>query len=113
MVLHFWAHTGAAPKALTILSAVASLIGVILVIEPTRVQDLNALGLVFSFLAAVAMAAYFFVSAHPSENLPPLTLLAFGLMTGGIITTLLGVTGLLPFTMTFENAAVTGQHWPW
>lgn len=113
VVGYLWIRTGIAPKALTIVGAVASLLGVVLVLEPSGDERLSVLGLVFAVLAAGAMAAYFFVSAHPNSSLPPLALLSFGLMAGGTITGLLGVLGVLPFAMTFGSVNVAGQSWPW
>lgn len=113
VVLYLWIRTGAAPRTLTILGAIGSLVGVALVVDPTQMQNLSLLGLLLSFLAAVAMAAYFFVSSHPSGEMPALTLLSFGLMIGGVVTALLGIIGVLPFSMTFGTAIVAGQELPW
>ena len=113
VVLFLWVRTGRSPRTLTILGAITSLAGVALVVDPSRAGGLSLPGLLLAALSAMAMAAYFFVNNHPSGDLPALTQLSFGLMTGGAVTTLLGVIGILPFTMTFGTALVAGHELPW
>jgi drug/metabolite transporter (DMT)-like permease len=73
----------------------------------------DPVGLGFAFLAAVGCAAYFFIAARPDRDLPPVALAAFGLIVGGLILGLLGLTGVLPLTATFGEMALFGWLAPW
>jgi drug/metabolite transporter (DMT)-like permease len=115
VVLWIWIRTGSAPGPLTIIGAIVTLIGVVMVVNPGGGdQKISVVGVVLALLAAVAMAAYFFANSHTSgTGLPPVTLLSLGLAIGGTFTGLIGICGIAPFTMTFDTAAVAGNPWPW
>jgi drug/metabolite transporter (DMT)-like permease len=87
--------------------------GLVLVIGPGAIQAVDPIGLTFAFLAAIGCAAYFFIAARPDRGLPAVALAAFGLIVGGIILGLLGVTGLLPITATFGDLPLFGALAPW
>jgi drug/metabolite transporter (DMT)-like permease len=77
------------------------------------VQLVDPLGLVFAFTAAIGAATYFVIAARPADGLPPVALAASGLLIGGIVLGILGLTGILPFTATFENLPLFGVAAPW
>lgn len=102
LVLLAWARTRIPPAALTIAGAVLSVAGLALVINPSGAGGIDALGIVFALLAAVCLAGYYLIAALPTGGLPAVTLVSAGLIVGAIVLTLVGLTGLLPFTVSFE-----------
>ncbi|MGD8193186.1 EamA family transporter [Herbiconiux sp. P18] len=101
LVLLAWARTRIPPALLTIVGAVLSIAGLVLVIDPSG-AGLDALGIVFALLAALCLAGYYLIAALPAGELPPVTLVSAGLVVGGLLLGLVGATGLLPFTFSFD-----------
>jgi drug/metabolite transporter (DMT)-like permease len=74
---------------------------------------LDILGLLFGLGAMVCCAVYFVIAAQESDDLPPVALAASGLLVGSILLTLLGLTGLVPFTASAADVTVLGNVVPW
>jgi drug/metabolite transporter (DMT)-like permease len=104
-VLGSWLRTRRAPPAITLVGTVLSLIGLVLVINPTDLGSVDLLGVLFALCAAVCLAGYFLLSARPTGDLPPIALVASGLLIGAIGLSIIGVLGLVPFVG--SNAPVT------
>ena len=108
-----WAVSKRMPRPAVFLGSALAVGGLVLVIGPGAIQAVDPIGLTFAFLAAIGCAAYFFIAARPDRDLPAVALAAFGLIVGGIILGLLGVTGLLPITATFGDLPLFGALAPW
>jgi drug/metabolite transporter (DMT)-like permease len=108
-----WATSRRIPRALVLAGSVFAVGGMLLVIGPGAIRAVDPIGLVFAFLAMLGCAFYFVVAARPSQGLPPVAFAAFGLMLGGLVLGLLGVTGLLPFAATLEDLPLAGVELPW
>lgn len=113
IVLVLWAHTRRVPRVLTIAGTVASLAGLVLVLDLTGPQRVDPIGVLWGLGAAVGLAVYFFVTAKANESLPPLVLATGGLLVGAVLMFLLGATRLLPFTATFGPVGFAGFETPW
>ncbi len=108
-----WAMSRRIPRALVLVGSVFAVGGLLLVIGPGAVRAADPAGLTFAFLAMVGCAIYFVVAARPSDGLPPVAFAAFGLVLGGLVLGLLGLTGLLPFTATLGDLPLAGVELPW
>ncbi|MFB2583288.1 DMT family transporter [Herbiconiux sp. P15] len=106
LVLLAWARTRIPPALLTIVGAVLSIAGLVLVIDPSGAGGLDLLGVLFALAAAVCLAGYYLISARPSGDVPPVALVCAGLLVGGLALGLVGLTGLLPFTMSFDDVVM-------
>jgi drug/metabolite transporter (DMT)-like permease len=113
LVVLAWARTRISPSMLTIGGAVLSVVGLLLVINPTGEGGLDILGVVLALGAAVCVAGYFLLSAAPSAPLPPVTLVCSGLLVGAAALTIVGSTGILPFTSTFAPVTLLGYDDVW
>ncbi len=114
LVLLAWARTRRAPAAVTILGTLLSIAGLVLVIGPSGLGDLDPLGIAFAAGAAACLACYFLLSATPTEGLPPVVLVCAGLLVGAATLLVIGVTGLLPLTVTLEPVTLLGTDGvPW
>jgi drug/metabolite transporter (DMT)-like permease len=107
-----WARHGQRPSRLTALGAVVTTIGLVLVINIFSGARMDGVGLAWAFASMVGAAAYFVLSARPSE-LPPIVLPAAGMVVGGAVLLAAGAIGLTPMnagasTVHFRSVAV-----PW
>ncbi len=94
-----WLRHGQRPRRLTVAGAVASIAGLILVLNLTGAAGINPAGVMWGLLAAVALAIYFLLSAAPSaEPLPPIAMAWAGMCVGAVALALCGGIGVLPMT---------------
>ena len=103
-----WLRHGERPSRLTLLGTVASITGLVMVLNLTGSAHINPIGLMWGLLAACGLAAYFVLSASagtsaggaPGEPLPPIAM-AWGAMCLGALTlAVLGFAGALPLHAT-------------
>jgi len=108
-----WVTTRRMPRRTVLLGSALAVGGLVLVIGPGAIGAEDPVGVIFAFGAAIACAVFFVVAARPAQGLPPIALAAFGLLLGGAVLGLLGMTGVLPFTATFGQIALLGSMAPW
>jgi drug/metabolite transporter (DMT)-like permease len=113
LVLFVWATSRHIPKAVVLIGSVVSIAGLVLVVSPGVDGALDILGLIFAGLAAVGCAIYYVIAAKPSEGLPPVALAAAGLLLGGVALGAVGLTGLVPWSMTFGLVNMLGTTVVW
>jgi drug/metabolite transporter (DMT)-like permease len=83
------------------------------VIGPGALQAVDPVGLMLAFGAAIGCALYFVIAARPADDLPPVALAGSGLLLAGAVLAVVGATGLLPFTATFDDVPLFGSPLPW
>lgn len=108
-----WVTTRRAPKAVVLVGSAVAIGGLVLVIGPGAIGATDGLGIFFAGLAAVGCAIYYVIAARPSDGLPPVAFAAFGLLLGSVLLGLVGVVGLVPFTMEFADVAMFGTDVTW
>lgn len=112
LVVVAWVRLRTMPKVVVLVGSVVAIAGLVLVVSPSGDVGFDPLGLAFALLAMVGCAIYYVVAARPSDGLPPVALAGFGLVIGGVVLGLVGLTGALPFTMTFGTVDILGGV-PW
>lgn len=108
-----WATTRRMPRPIVLVGSALAVGGLVLVIGPGALQVVDPLGLVLAFAAAIGAAVYFVIAARPTEGLPTVALAASGLLIGGILLSLLGLVGVLPFAAEFADLPMLGAMAPW
>jgi len=108
-----WVMTRRRPAVPVLIGSVVAAGGLVLVVSPADGGPLDFLGLIFGLGAMVCCAVYFVIAAQESDDLPPVALAASGLLVGSILLTLLGLTGLVPFTASAADVTVLGNVVPW
>ena len=108
-----WATSRRSPSAVVLIGSVVAVAGLGLVVSPGGNGSFDLLGLGFAALATVGCAIYYVVAARPSDGLPPVALAACGLVLGGLVLGIAGVTGLVPFTGTFGAVHLLGTTVAW
>jgi drug/metabolite transporter (DMT)-like permease len=112
LVAFAWATTKKMPKVVVLVGSVVALGGLVLVVAPGAKGALDILGLALAVLAMVGCAVYYVVAARPSDGLPPVALAASGLLIGGVVLGLVGLTHVVPFTASFKNVHLLGTSVP-
>jgi drug/metabolite transporter (DMT)-like permease len=113
LVAFAWAWTRRMPKAVVLVGSVIALVGLVLVVAPGGSAAPDFLGLVFAIAAMIGCAVYYVIAAQPSDGLPPVALAAVGLLIGGIVLGLVGLTGVVPFSMRFADVPMFGTDVAW
>jgi drug/metabolite transporter (DMT)-like permease len=112
LVVWAWARTRQAPGRRVLAGSAVSLAGLVLVIDLAG-ASVDVLGIVFALGAAISMGAYFVLSERAGGDLPPLTLAAAGLAVGSVISALLCVVGVMPFTASTADVQLAGATVAW
>lgn len=108
-----WVLTRHTPKAVVLVGSVIALVGLVLVVSPGGGNGLDPLGLFFGILAMIGCAVYYVVAARPSDGLPSVALAAAGLLLGGVMLSVVGVLGIVPFTGYYGELPLFGASVPW
>lgn len=113
VVVWLWLKRGERPRPLTIVGAVLSILGLVLVLDVFGAQGVDPVGALWALLAGVGLASYFLISAETSDGLPGLTLASTGLLVGAVVLALAGVTGLVPLHWNTQAVELGGRMVPW
>ena len=101
------------PPTATLAGAGLTLIGLVLVLDLTGAGAVDPIGVVWGLIAAVCLAAYFHLSAHQDQDLPPLVMAAGGTTVGALVLLLAGLVGLVPLTADTTPAVLAGAEVSW
>jgi drug/metabolite transporter (DMT)-like permease len=108
-----WLRHGHRPRPLTIAGAVVALSGLVLVLDLTGAQKIDVVGVLWGLAAAVGLAAYFVISSHEEEALPPLALSWAGLSVGSVVILVLGLAHAVPLHASTADADFNGHRVSW
>jgi drug/metabolite transporter (DMT)-like permease len=113
LVASAWILTRRRPKSVVLVGSGVALLGLVLVVSPGKDARMDALGVVLALVAMVGCALYYVVAARPSDGLPAVALAGFGLILGGLMLAVVGLTGVVSFTATFGTVVLFGGVVPW
>jgi drug/metabolite transporter (DMT)-like permease len=108
-----WARTRRVPQKVVLFGSAIAILGLVLVVGPGAIGGGDPLGLIFAIIAMVGCAGYYLIAAAPSDGLPSVALAGVGLLLGGIALGLVGLTGIVPFTVAFVDVPMFGTSVPW
>lgn len=108
-----WATSRRMPQVVVLVGSVIAVAGLVLVVGPVGGASLDPVGLLFGAIAMVGCAVYYVIAAAPSDDLPPVALAAAGLVIGGIALGVVGLTGLVPFTISTAPTQLFGGVVAW
>lgn len=111
LVLLAWARTRRLPSRLVLAGTLASVLGLLCVLDLTGASP-DTLGVLFGFGAMIGAAAYFVLGARPTR-LHPLALPAFGLPVGAVVLAIATALGVLPYSAPFVAVELMGTLVPW
>jgi drug/metabolite transporter (DMT)-like permease len=108
-----WAVSRRMPARVVLVGSVLAVGGLVLVIGPGAIRAVDPIGLAAAFGAAIGCAIYFVIAARPNNGLPPVALAGTGLLLAAPVLAIVGATGLLPFTATFDDLPLFDTTAPW
>lgn len=106
-----WVRQRRAPARLVLVGAGLSVAGLICVLDLTGAR-VDPIGVLFGFGAMTGAAAYFLISARPSQ-LPAFALPVFGLPVGALALALLVLSGAMPYAAPLVAVELMGASLPW
>lgn len=113
VVVWLWLRHGHRPSGLTLLGAAIAACGLVLVLDVISGAELSTVGVLWALGAMVGAATYFVISADEGNGLPGITLAAGGLLVGGSVLLVAGVSGVLPFDASTADAVYDGRAVAW
>ncbi len=118
VVLWMWARHGQRPTPLTAAGGVLALGGLVLVLDLTGPQRVDAVGVLWALGAAVGLAAYFVLSSQGNsgqrdDELPPLAMAWAGMVVAALALVLLALVGLVPFDAATRDVRLAGHSTSW
>lgn len=110
VVVWMWLAHGQRPGRLTVAGAVVAALGLVLVLDlfAGAGADVDVRGTAWALAAMVGAATYFVISADERSGIPPMALAAGGLVVGGLLLGILGLTGLMPMAASSSTVAYAG-----
>ena len=113
VVLFMWAARGQRPGPLTFVGAAIAGVGLVLLLDVLGGAKVDIVGVLFALAAMVGAVAYFVISADDTSGVPPITLAAAGLLISTVVFAIVGITGILPITMTSAPVTFSQGTVPW
>jgi drug/metabolite transporter (DMT)-like permease len=108
-----WLRHGHRPRQLTVAGAVVAIAGLVLVLDLTGTQHVDAVGVLWGLAAATGLAVYFVLSSHSDNPLPPIAMAWSGLSVGAVVLLVAGLTGVVPMRASTADADFGGYRTSW
>ena len=108
-----WIRHRQRPRPLTVAGMAVVLVGLSFVLDLFGSAHVNVVGVLWGLGAAVGLAAYFVLSAHSSDRLPPIAMACGGLAVGAVALVAVGVIGILPLRASFGTVSLAHHRMSW
>lgn len=108
-----WLRHRQQPRRLTVAGMAVVVVGLSFVLNLFGGTQVNVLGVLWGLGAAVGLAAYFVLSAHSTDRLPPIAMAFAGLTVGAVVLAAVGALGILPLHATFGTVSLARHHMSW
>jgi drug/metabolite transporter (DMT)-like permease len=113
VVLWLWLRHGQRPRRLTVLGGLVAVIGLVLVLDLTGSQHVDAVGVLWGLGAASGLAVYFVLSGRSDAPLPPLVMAWAAMLVGALALAVFAVAGLIPFHASTADVSFAGHRTSW
>jgi drug/metabolite transporter (DMT)-like permease len=108
-----WLRHGQRPRRLTLVGGALALAGLVLVLDLTGSQRVDAVGVLWGLGAATGLAVFFVVSAHSDESVPPIVMAWAGMSIGAVTLGVAGLVGAVSFSASTADADFNGHRTSW
>lgn len=108
-----WLRSKVRPAPLTLAGGVAAMLGLALVLNVFGGAQVSLIGGLWGLGAAVGLAIFYLMAARTEDGLPPLVVVAGGMLIGTIGLAVAGVTGLMPMTAKPTDVTLAGATMSW
>lgn len=113
VVAWVWLRQGSRPRRRTLVGGALALGGLVLVLDLTGDQRVDLVGVLWGLGAATGLAAYFVLSAHTKDPVPPTVMAWSGMVVGAVTLLLAGAIGILPMRASTRDADFAGTRTSW
>lgn len=113
VVAWMWLRHGHRPRRLTLIGSAVALAGLVLVLDLSGDQRLDAIGVLWALGGAIGLAGYFVLSGRDDSDVPPIVLASAGMVVGAIALFGLGSLGALPLRAQFIAVRIAGHQVSW
>jgi drug/metabolite transporter (DMT)-like permease len=113
VVLWLWFHDGVRPGSRTVLGALLSVAGLVLVLDVLNGTHVDLVGVLFGLGAAVGLATFYVLSSRTDTDVPPLVNAWAGMVVGSVILLLAGAARLIPLHANRRDVELAGTHVSW
>ena len=113
VVLWTWTRLGQRPGPVTGAGVVVALGGLVLVLDVASGARIDPVGVSWGLVAALGLAAYFVLSAHTDDALPPLVSAWAGLAVGTLVLGAAALVGVVPWRATTADVEFAGRSTSW
>jgi drug/metabolite transporter (DMT)-like permease len=108
-----WLRHGHRPGRLTTLGGALAIGGLVLVLDLSGTQHVDAVGVLWGLGAAAGLAVFFILSAHTDDLVPPMVMAWAGLAIGAVTLALFELVGAVPFRASTQDVHFTGHRTSW
>ncbi len=108
-----WATTRERPSTLTLVGSVVAVAGLVLVVDLGGDVRVDPVGVAWGLGAAACLAGYFVLSARRAPRLPPIVLVAGGMVIGTAALAMTAALGLLAITAPLGPVSIGGGQVSW
>lgn len=108
-----WARHGQRPRGATVAGTAVVLVGLCFVLDLFGGVHFDIVGVLWGLGAAIGLAAYFVMSARPSQALPPVATAGLGMAIGSVMLAALGLAGVLPMHAALRSVHFAGHPMSW
>lgn len=108
-----WLVQGQRPTRWTLAGVVLAVVGLVLVLDVTGDMEVDAAGVGWGLAAAVGLAAFFVISARDTGELPPIAVVAGGMIVGAATLGLAGLVGIMEVETSRADVELGGASLPW
>ncbi len=108
-----WLRSKVRPAPLTLAGGVAAMLGLALVLNVFGGAQVSLVGVLWGLGAAVGLAIFYLMAARTEDGLPPLVVVAGGMLIGTIGLAVAAVTGVMPMTAKTADVSLAGATMTW
>lgn len=109
VVLWMWLRHGQRPRRLTVVGGLLAMAGLVLVLDLTGSQHVDAVGVLWGLGAATGLATFFVLSGRAEDELPPIAMAWAGMTVGAVALVAFGLVRVVPLRASTADVRFAGH----
>lgn len=107
-----WARYGRTPRRMTVAGTIASVVGLLFVLDVFNGISVDPVGVAWALGAALCLVVYFIIASDDETELPSMALAGGGMSVGAVILLAMCAFHALPVAVSTQDVAFAGSHVP-